>query len=75
MSEVVKKEELKPGYKTTEFWLAVAAAVVGLLLESGIINGTAFLSEGLGLLAAALASLGYSYSRGKAKEKLSDGLK
>jgi len=74
MSET-EKTKLKPGYATTEFWLAVAAAIIGLLLESGVLGGTGFLSEGMGLLAAALASLGYSYSRGKAKEKLTDGLK
>lgn len=75
MADEKKKEELKPGFRTTEFWLAVAACVVGLVMEAGILGDGGFLREGFGLVAAALASLGYSYSRGKAKEKLTDGLK
>ena len=31
---------MKPGYKTTEFWLSTAATVVGLLIASGIIPAT-----------------------------------
>lgn len=56
----------KPGYKTTEFWLTFAAVIVGLALESGAFGGT--IMNGLGLAAAALASAGYSWSRGIAKK-------
>jgi len=69
MADETKKGAEKAGYKTTEFWLAMAAVVVGLLLESGVVTGDGFLPQGLGLIASALASLGYSYSRAKIKEK------
>ena len=58
---------MKTGYKTTEFWLAAAAAVVGLLLTSGAFEATGGVVKALGVAAAALASVGYSVSRGKAK--------
>jgi hypothetical protein len=58
---------MKPGYKTTEFWLSVAAAVVGATLASGVIPAASPWVKVLGVAAMALASLGYSYSRGKAK--------
>ena len=58
---------MKPGYKTTEFWLTAAASIVGLVLASGLlqVEGEAFRIVGLG--AAVLTSLGYSVSRGQAK--------
>lgn len=57
----------KPGYRTTEFWLTAAAAVTGLLISSGIVPTESAWAEALGLVAAALASMGYSVSRGAAK--------
>lgn len=57
----------KPGYKTTEFWLTVAAAAVGLLLSSGAIGAETQADKILGIAAAALTTLGYSVSRGMAK--------
>jgi hypothetical protein len=58
---------VKPGYKTTEFWLTAAASIVGLVLASGIlsVDGEAFRLVGLG--AAVLTSLGYSVARAKTK--------
>ena len=59
---------MKPGWKTTEFWMASAAALVGLLLSSGLFDADASIwSKGLGLAAAALTSAGYAVSRGLAK--------
>jgi hypothetical protein len=57
----------KPGYKTTEFWLSLAAVVVGLLFASGVVaDGSAF-DKVLGLAASVLGALGYSVSRAKVK--------
>jgi len=58
---------VKPGYRTTEFWLATAAALVGILVASGAIQSGSVWDKALGLVAAALASIGYSVSRGSAK--------
>jgi hypothetical protein len=59
--------EPKPGYRTTEFWLSAAASLVGLLLASGALAPESGWSRAAGLLASALAAMGYSVSRGAAK--------
>lgn len=63
-------EEVKPGYKTTEFWLTSVASLLGLLFASGIIapEGTDGLSKAFALIATALTAMGYSVSRGLAKK-------
>jgi hypothetical protein len=61
---------IKPGYLTTEFWLTVAAATVGLLLGSGFFPSDGPIVQALGIVAAGLASLGYSFSRAKTKHAL-----
>ena len=60
---------MKPGYKTSEFWLASAATICGLLYASGVISpdGTSGVERGIAFVVSALASLGYSNSRGKVK--------
>lgn len=58
---------MKPGYKTTEFWLALAACLVGFAMASGAFHDSGALMRGLGLIAASLSSAGYSHSRGHAK--------
>ena len=57
----------KPGYKTTEFWLTAAAAIVGLLFASGIIPTDSSLYKLLGLAATTLGTMGYAVSRGMVK--------
>lgn len=57
----------KPGYKSTEFWLTVAAQVVGLLAASGAIAGESSWGRLVGLAGMILAQLGYTYSRGMVK--------
>jgi len=57
----------KPGYKTTEFWLTVAAVVVGLLLSSGAFSEGETPYQILSFIASALAALGYSFSRAMVK--------
>jgi hypothetical protein len=58
---------MKPGWKTTEFWMSLAAAAMGATLASGVIPSESPWVKVLSVPAMALASLGYSYSRGKAK--------
>jgi len=59
----------KSGWKTTEFWMASVATLVGILYASGVISpeGASGIEKGIAFVAAALASLGYSASRGKVK--------
>ena len=57
---------VKAGWRTTEFWLTVSAHVVGAVLASGAVDGTVW-AQVAGVAAMALASLGYSASRGLAK--------
>lgn len=54
---------VKPGWQTTEFWLATAAKVLGVLFASGVL-GTGTVAERIaGIAAALLAQLGYTVSR------------
>ncbi len=58
---------IKPGYKTTEFWLTVAAHLVnGLTLAEVFAPGSA-LAKVLTAVGAVFAQLGYTVMRGKAK--------
>ena len=61
------KDEIRPGYKTTEFWLSATAAVVGLLLASGVVPSQGVWTQIIGLLVSALTAMGYSVSRAKTK--------
>lgn len=58
---------MKPGYRTSEFWLAAIAALVGLLLASGIIPVDSGIERALAALGSGLAAMGYSLGRGVAK--------
>ena len=57
----------KPGFKTSEFWLASAASLLGMLYASGAISDGGTASKIVGFAALALSTLGYSVSRGLAK--------
>jgi hypothetical protein len=65
---------MKPGYKTTEFWVSIVIAVSGVLVAMGVITPEqqAGIGEGLntaiGGIMTVLSSLGYSISRGIAKK-------
>jgi len=58
---------MKPGYKTTEFYLTILSIVCGLLMSSGLIMDGGTAHQIIGILAAALASAGYGLARGLAK--------
>jgi hypothetical protein len=65
----------KPGYKTTEFWLATAATVLGVVMASGALDGLGqdhWLVKVAGLGVSILAALGYSRDRRMVK---ADGVK
>lgn len=60
---------MKPGYKTTEFWLATAATAVGGLMASGVIAPESGVAQILGIVASALVALGYTGARLALKKK------
>lgn len=80
MSTSVNTVDVKPGEKTTEFWLAITASAIGTvlilfgaMLAAGVIPGNENATEvgnhlilvGAGLVG--VISAGYSVSRGVAK--------
>ena len=60
-------DEVKPGWKTSEFWLTIIAGAVSAVFASGLVETGTVIEKALGIAAIVLASLGYSVSRGLAK--------
>jgi hypothetical protein len=58
---------MKPGYKTTEFWLTTAASVLGAVTASGVIPSDSPFAQIVGLIVSLLATMGYQYQRGVEK--------
>jgi hypothetical protein len=58
---------LTKGIKSTEFWLSLLAMLASFFVASGALPDTHWAVQAAALLVAALASLGYSNSRGTAK--------
>ncbi len=56
---------MKPGIKTTEFYIALAVVVLGALPQ---VYDSSDIAQLGGLIAMALASAGYGFARSKAKE-------
>jgi hypothetical protein len=54
---------VKPGYKTTEFWLSFAAVMVGAVQASGLIPNEGAWNQILGLVVSALVAMGYTGAR------------
>lgn len=61
------KAKVRPGYKTTEFWLTLAADVCGVLMISGVLTDGSMWGKIVGGAITVLATLGYQASRSKAK--------
>lgn len=59
---------VKPGYKTTEFWLSTVTALVGILFASDVFPAESDGAKVLGIIASVLATVGYTVSRGIAKK-------
>lgn len=62
-SSVTTTSTVKPGWKTSEFWLSMAATVIGALTTDGVIGAGTEAAKIAGVALIALASLGYTYSR------------
>lgn len=59
---------VKPGYKTTEFWLKLAAMLVTALYASGAIPTEGAATRIVAMAATILGALGYTVMRGVAKK-------
>lgn len=57
---------LKPGIKTTEFWVSLIAAVIPPLMAANVFPEST-VAVVMGVLSPVLAAFGYSLSRGIAK--------
>ena len=53
----------KPGFKTTEFWISLAAVIVGSVVASGVIPADSVWERIVGLAIAGLAALGDTGAR------------
>jgi len=62
---VKETEKVKPGWKTTEFWLSLLA--IGVSLVTALFNPQSTIAQIAGVIGAVLASLGYSASRSSVK--------
>jgi hypothetical protein len=58
------------GYKTTEFWMSLAAVVLSFLLASGIIPLESTADKIIGIIGTVLTALGYTVSRSVVKKNL-----
>lgn len=58
-----------PGWKTSEFWLNLAALVVTFVISSGAFPGESWQAKVLGVIAAVLISMGYTGARGGVKAR------
>lgn len=64
------KKDLKPGYRSSEFWLMACAQLCSLAYASGAIapEGTTTLERIIALVAGVVASLGYNHGRAQVKQ-------
>jgi hypothetical protein len=67
MTDTAIATTTKPGYKTSEFWLTLAANLVGTLMASGVVTDGGTVAKVLGVVVMLLSTLGYQVARTKAK--------
>ena len=60
---------MKPGYKSTEFWLSTAALIIGACVASGFFPVESSIGQMLGMAMSGLAALGYTGMRSGVKKK------
>lgn len=60
-------DEIKPGWKTTEFWKSAVVTVFALVMASGVIPSEGPWAQIAGIVAAVLQSVGYANARATIK--------
>jgi formate/nitrite transporter FocA (FNT family) len=58
---------MQAGYKSTEFYLSLAAILVGAVMSSGLVLDGTVWAQVLGVVASILGALGYTVSRSYVK--------
>ena len=58
-----KETTQKPGWKSTEFWLSLAAVVCGALIAGDVVTETSTVGKAIGAIVSVLGALGYTASR------------
>jgi hypothetical protein len=56
-----------PGYTTTEFYMSLAAVILGAFIASGLFPSDSIVMKITGMVSSVLAAFGYSLSRGIVK--------
>jgi hypothetical protein len=59
---------MKPGWKTSEFWLSSVAVAIGAALALGLVPSDSVYEKIAGVAMAILASWGYTSARSTAKK-------
>ena len=59
---------MKPGWRTTEFWLSLVASILGFAIASGVIPADSMWEKMVALLVSVLATLGYQVTRTSLKK-------
>ena len=54
---------MKPGYKTTEFWLALAATAIGAVVAADVVPVDSAWAQVIAIASSALVALGYTGAR------------
>ncbi len=57
------KTKSKPGRKSTEFWLSLAAVICGALVAGDVVTETSTVGKAIGTIVSVLGALGYTASR------------
>ncbi len=65
-----KNNNVKPGWKTTEFWITVVVALGSLLWGAGVLDpaGAGTTNQVFGLVVSGLSAVGYTVTRGLVKK-------
>lgn len=62
-------EPVKPGYKTTEFWLSLLAIVIAALTASGVFAPGSAVAKVIAVVGSILVAMGYTSARKSAKSE------
>lgn len=66
----VTEANMKPGVKTTEFWISIIAIIYTTALSTGVIPHSNEVSRIIDSVAALLLALGYTWARVFLKSKV-----
>lgn len=61
--------KMKPGWRTSEFWLLLAVMVLCTLVESGVLGSGSKIESVIALAGQVLGSLGYGSFRASVKKE------